>query len=159
MLPWWLSDRNVREYEKAVSRYYEILRQREEMQMTNNDHIERTKRMIEVMQAYVDGKKIEYLELGGTWKETTTPSWGALDYRIAKIPDTINWDHVAPEFKYMARNYIGNTALFVERPEISVVTDKAWTYHGNSVPAVAHASYRKGTCDWKESLVIRPGCE
>lgn len=128
--------------------------------MTKKEHIERTKRMIEVMQAYVDGEEIineqsQFVDREPIW------NWGFYTYthRRAKIPDTINWDHVAPEFKYMARNYIGNTALFVERPEISFVTDKAWTYRGNSVPAVGHASYRRGTVDWKESLVIRPGCE
>lgn len=155
MFPW-SSDRNVREYAKAASRYYEILRQREESQMTNNDHIERTKRMIEVMQAYVDGEKIEY-KLGNEWEVNERPvwNWPTVNYRIAKKPDTINWDHVAPEFKYMARDEDGDVFLFTEKPE------KLHNYwrNGYKIPVIAHSSYRKGTVDWKESLVIRPGCE
>jgi hypothetical protein len=52
-----------------------------------------TKQKIEVMQAYVDGKKIEYKERGTTFPYWTTfsfgePSWnwGRCEYRIKQEP-------------------------------------------------------------------------
>lgn len=45
--------------------------------------------MIEVLQAYKEGKKIEYsYEFGKTWRETDQPSWnfGTIEYRIAPEP-------------------------------------------------------------------------
>ena len=120
--------------------------------MTNKDHIERTKRMIEVMQAYVDGEAVEANEI-----TIDKPSWdwSYHPYRIAKTPDTINWSHVAPEFKYMARDLHGRALLYQSKPKIM---DTVWVGHPNTF-ADYFLSYRKGTVDWKDSLVIRPGCE
>lgn len=155
MFPWF-SDRHVREYAKAASRYYGILRQREELQMNNNEHIERTKRMIEVMQAYVDGEEIEYSN-GFDWSELKGTAWIHLwDYRIAKKPDTIDWSHVAPEFKWMVRDPDGEVYLYKKHPVLYL---DCWSSDSITSDAESHASYHRGTCDWKESLVIRPGCE
>lgn len=112
-------------------------------------HIERTKRMIEVMQAYVDGEKIETC-----YGIVDNPNWEwdyTEKYRIAKTQDTINWDHVSTEFKYMERRPTGEAYLYTGHPEKSNTL--------RSMPASIFSSYRKGTVDWKESLVIRPGCE
>src|SRR5690606_16554842 len=96
------------EYSKKTAEYIERLRSMEK----NKDHIERTKRMIEVMQAYVDWEVVEYSPNGYDWSELKGPAWTHLwDYRIAKTPDTINWDHVAPEFKYMARDSSGKVSF------------------------------------------------
>lgn len=45
-----------------------------------------TKEQIKVMQAYVDGKEIEFLDSGGKWCKTSNPAWDwcASDYRIVK---------------------------------------------------------------------------
>lgn len=125
------------------------------------DHIERTKRMIEVMQAYVDGEKIECRWRGDEeWVMPYDGSpkwiWESTEYRIAKTPDTINWDHVAPEFKYMVRDPDGEVYLYKNVP---VLNRDCWSSDCIASDAESHASYRKGTVDWKESLVIRPGCE
>lgn len=125
--------------------------------MANNDHIERTKRMIEVMQAYVDGEDIEFSYDEKSWQIVEEPSFSnTVYYRIAKTPDTINWDHVSPEFKYMARNSSGFCYLFTEKPKIG---ESAWDESDAEIYAEHFTSYRKGTVDWKESLVFRPGCE
>lgn len=127
--------------------------------MTNSDHIERTKRMIEVMQAYVDGEDIEYMSADGNWYlKPHRHVWSYdTEYRIAKTIDTINWDHVAPEFKYMAKDKGGFGYIYANRPSIK---DDVWAADGGKVTKPEnYASYRKGTVDWKESLVIRPGCE
>jgi len=46
---------------------------------------EETKEAIKVMQAYVDGEKVEYRSCGG-WMPASTPrwSWNEIDFRIAK---------------------------------------------------------------------------
>lgn len=125
-----------------------------EKQMTNNAHIERTKRMIEVMQAYVDGEEIETC-----YGVVDNPNWEwdyADKYRIAKTPDSIDWSHVAPEFKYMARDESEVPYVYGDKPYIS--TDNWMTR--SDVACVRHfSSYKRGTVDWKDSLVIRPGAE
>lgn len=128
----------------------------------DSSHIERTKRMIEVMQAYVDGKEIEYKPSSiGFWRITENPGWywDDWDYRIAetKTPDSINWDHVAPEFKYMARDAWGEVWLYKDKPEMH---NRIWYLDDTiMVEATSHVSCVRGTVDWKDSLVIRPGAE
>lgn len=114
----------------------------------NKEHIERTKRMIEVMQAYVDGEEI-HAEDG--YVPNPLWNWVRWDYRIAKTPDQINWDHVAPEFVAMERDSDGGTYLYTKNPKISSFYSR--------VSANGFSSYKRGTVDWKDSLVIRPGCE
>ena len=123
--------------------------------MTN--HIERTKRMIEVMQAYVDGEAVEVMVAAG-WKKVYNPQFDFYrEYRIAKTPDIINWGHVAPEFKYMARDQNGYSYLYNVKP---YTAGKTWCVEGCKLTKPENfSSYRKGTVEWKDSLVIRPGCE
>lgn len=125
-----------------------------------NDHIERTKRMIEVMQAYVDGEEIEVNRGDGFWLPYSGhfPFNSAHHYRIAKTPDSINWDHVAPEFKYMARDQDGYSYLYNGYPS---PTGGIWCTFECLRPlsTFAFSSYKRGTVDWKDSLVIRPGAE
>src|SRR5690606_17810206 len=107
-----------------------------------NDHIERTKRMIEVMQAYVDGYAIETC-----YGIVDNPSWewdSSYKYRIAKTPDTINWDHVAPEFKYMARDENGIPFLYRNRPSIKDL-DQWVDLDDICSNANSHKSYKRGT--------------
>lgn len=131
-----------------------------EEEKLSKDHIERTKRMIEVMQAYVDGERLEarLKRDPNIWVRAGSPVWNFEDhdYRVAKIPDTINWDHVAPEFKYMARDKSGFGYLHKDKPSIK---DIFWNSDSRIENTDQFSSYRKGTVDWKESLVIRPGCE
>jgi hypothetical protein len=50
--------------------------------------IEETKEAIRVMQAFVDGKKVEYQISDGTWLVGLTPSWNwpSTRYRIKHTP-------------------------------------------------------------------------
>ncbi len=55
-------------------------------------NIEETKKAIEVMQAYCEGKQIEYRFNGYLWKQSIVqPSWdwNSTDYRIAKQKKTV----------------------------------------------------------------------
>ena len=44
---------------------------------------EEAKELLPIIQAFAEGKTIEYRELGGEWKEARTPTWSSrLFYRI-----------------------------------------------------------------------------
>lgn len=82
---------------------------------------------------------------------------------MTATPDTIDWAHVAQQFKWMARDIKGDVAVFTAKPIIDDSWD-AWitepTDMGNygflmNIPDDC-PSYRRGTCDWRDSLVQRP---
>jgi hypothetical protein len=121
----------------------------------SEEHKAKTREMIAVMQAYVDGQEIELRRWGaGNWFSADIPMWnlGECDYRIAQTPDSIDWSHVAPEWKYMARDNIGRAYFFEVKP---VLRSSCWA-GDKYVTAEGHASYKRGTVDWKDSLVTRP---
>lgn len=48
---------------------------------------EEAKELLPIMQAYAEGKTIEYRESGGAWKVAHTPTWSrCLSYRIKPEP-------------------------------------------------------------------------
>lgn len=110
------------------------------------------------------GERIEAYGCGEWY--TARPAWGkSVPYRIApepKTPDTINWEHVAPEYNFMARDADGDVFAYRVAPEMC---GRQWKYGKNDRIGEARridtlfASYRRGTVDWKDSLVIRPGYE
>lgn len=74
---------------------------------------------------------------------------------MSETPDVINWDHVAPSFKYMARDESdGFVYVYTDKPE--VVDDFCWLGGGEYHICIHFSSYRKGTVDWRDSLVERP---
>jgi len=120
-----------------------------------------TEQMIEVMQAYVDGKPIEVTLPDGHWGEAESlPFWDWImrDYRIAPLTKpSINWDHVAPEYKWMATDKDGFTWLFSDCPYCGTV---CWNLKIDALSSTQHrvnsfSSFVPGTCDWKYSLVRR----
>ena len=69
---------------------------------------------------------------------------------------SIDWDHVAPKYKYLAEDSGGSAFLFEEKPFIASGAS-AWSVQSvEVVDAIGFASYTKGTCDWKDSLIKRP---
>lgn len=69
------------------------------------------------------------------------------------VPDSINWDHVAPEWKWMARDKTDEVWFFDEKPE----SDYAyWCAKDGMLVCAGFASYRRGTVAWQDSLVERP---
>jgi hypothetical protein len=123
-------------------------------------HKAKTLEMIAVMQAYVDGKPIE----AGTpacrpfaLQDKPLWDWRLDSYRIATTQDTINWDHVSPEWKYMARDENGTVKLFKTSPSIPYAARAWWCQAGEKFThANGFASYERGTVDWWGSLVTRP---
>jgi hypothetical protein len=118
---------------------------------------------IAVMQAALEGKEIELRSHRGikwiTYDSTVEPefNWHIVDYRIKEVPKTkpsINWDHVHPEFKWMATDEDGDTYLFSLEPSLR---DYTWMVMiGLCANATNWSSFVPGTCDWKDSLVKRP---
>lgn len=91
------------------------------------------------------------------WASASTCWDIGIIYRVAHEKDTISWDHVADEFICMARDANGICCLYTETPQMY---HNRWDveatrfFHANGI-----ASYKPGTCDWKDSLVFRPGHE
>ena len=99
---------------------------------------------------YADPRSLVFVDIG------SRPAWSPkLVYRIAPeplIPDSINWEHVAPEFKWMARDEDGRAYMFREEPRLE---RNEWVSSPAGSLAVSFASYRRGTVDWRDSLVRR----
>ena len=67
---------------------------------------------------------------------------------------SINWEHVDSKFKYLAEDPSGSAFLYEEKPFVALTS---WGIQsGEAVEAFMFASYVKGTCDWKDSLIKRP---
>lgn len=83
----------------------------------------------------------------------------------AKIPTavasgtkpSIDWDHVAEGLNWLVRDEDKEVYLFENRPD---QRSFGWCKAGSEEYCVAtdmFSSYTPGTCDWKDSLVMRPG--
>lgn len=120
--------------------------------------------MIEVMQAFSEGKKIEMGD-GSVdhWIPVEHPmwNWGSMDYRISSKQSTkpyINWEHVSDEYNWLARDLNGNAYLYSTKPQQR--HNKGWyPDDGYTANADFFSSYVAGDCDWKYSLVERPKSE
>src|SRR5690554_6622520 len=119
---------------------------------------EQTLKAIEVMQAFAEGKKIQYNN-GYGWVVVKNPSWDwlSIDYRVKPVSKpSINWDHVHPDYKYLLTDSDGSSYLVASKPTQSRtcwfidIEDDAY------VTPEIFASFVPGDCDWKESLVQRP---
>lgn len=128
-------------------------------------HQARTAEMIKAMQAYVGGAEIESrLKLCGYkgWSNISlfgepTWNWSASDYRIAPstTPDTLDWSHVAPEFKWMARDADDRAFVYENEPSPDSFRFTVNKGEFQQIDGLL-ASYKRGTCDWRDSLVKRP---
>lgn len=122
---------------------------------------------VEVMQAFIAGATVQYKE-NKPWEEhwqtfeqvtsNHQPIWDWLrmTYRIKPAePDSIEWSHVAPNFKFMAREADGKTFLYSERPHCE--NRLCWTVKdGHIAYAAPFVSYRDNGTPWRDSLVVRP---
>lgn len=102
-----------------------------------------------------DGKQ-EHYTLGGKYCSWALQVLFPYPVEIVKkvMKPSINWEHVAPEFNYLAEDSNGDAFLYEKEPFITMT---AFGSRGGEL-AEAHmfASYVKGTCDWKDSLIKRP---
>lgn len=120
-----------------------------------------TAEMIAVMQAFADGKPIEFRDVSlahARWMRINLPSWNwqHLDYRVAVTPMTIPWETLSRDVIGAARDSSGRIYAYKgEKPEIG---HSAWTvgwYLGHRVDNLIHG-IDPGTCDWKDSWIENP---
>ena len=129
---------------------------------------EETLSAIAVMQAFADGKRIEVrtprsrLEYERDWylvkpHETPNWDWDNSEYRIAVEKPSIDWSHVSSEYRYLAVDGDELALLYAVKPNRRA---HDWRDENNlnrhTPKASTFASYKRGTCHWKESLVERP---
>jgi hypothetical protein len=65
---------------------------------------------------------------------------------------SVNWDHIAEDWISMALDEGGSVWFYTTEPHISA---DSWV-GSNPVRMQALASLDAGTCDWQESVVMRP---
>lgn len=122
-----------------------------------------TAQKIAIMQAFIDGRRIEF---NGSWTSWVWKplipdvepvwNWEDIGYRIAPATKpSIDWVQVSPEWKWLAKDEKGIGYLFTSKP---YRTDAYWTLRDStaSAKATTFASFQRGDCDWRESLVERP---
>lgn len=73
-------------------------------------------------------------------------------YRIKHKPLSINWDHVHPDYNWMAKDKNGSYFLFENKPNLGEIewSGLGWT------SCHVFASFQDSDIDWKDSLVRRP---
>ena len=69
-----------------------------------------------------------------------------------KAKPSIDWSHVAPQFRYLARDNGGAVYVYVNRPEQKC---DYWAAQADMADAYGFASYQPGDCDWDDSLIDR----
>ena len=113
-----------------------------------------------IAHAWVDGAEIEWRNTalsGREWVVVRFPTWEAdWEYRIALAKPSINWEHVSPEYVALATDSDGNSFIYTRIPE---ATANTWTAACPCRSAEVFQSFVKGTCDWKDSLVLRPSAD
>jgi len=115
-------------------------------------------RKISVMQAYLDGAEVEIslLRAPEFWE---TPSsfkwdWRKFNYRVKQTKPSINWDHLRDDVVAIAVDISGHGVCFTNMPNAD---GSRWINTGFYGYIDNFASFKPGTCYWKDSLVKRPG--
>lgn len=99
-----------------------------------------------------------YYNLDGKFQTNATQTLFPYPVEITKkvVKPSINWDHVAPKYKYFSEDSEGNAFLYGEEPYVATDASAWYAQSDEVVEALGFASYTKGTCHWKDSLVKRP---
>lgn len=109
-----------------------------------------------------EGEEIEYSGDGDgdSWTTVNRPGWRSkIIYRVKPAPltkDTVDWSQVAEGWDWMARDENGRAYFFRGKPTRD---GPIWVDSGHGAASVIVSSYVRGTCDWKDSLLTRPGKE
>jgi len=110
---------------------------------------------LDIVTYWLDTGRIEVLDTySNRWYTITMPAWQHKGYfRKPLTKPSVNWDHVAKEYNYMATDKSGATYLYKLKPHKSSSFFNSESYRPR---ADTFASFVKGTCDWENSLVKRP---
>lgn len=74
--------------------------------------------------------------------------------RAQHTKPSIDWNAVAPEWKWLATDQNGRSYLYINKPNL--FTPMGWWTSDQQVEASAFSSFVAGDCEWTESLVERP---
>ena len=127
--------------------------------MVSDADKKRTEQQIDVMLAYINGKRIEcrIANPPGKWHFVDHPMWAwqMCEYReYVGRPDSIDWSAVGKEYNWLARDSDGRAYLFSSTPAKDCTMWRSTG--GNFIKASAFSSYVRGNTAWDASLVIRP---
>lgn len=118
---------------------------------------EEAKELLPIIQAFADGKRVEKFDpFIQQWIEISDPVFiGDQLYRIAAPKPSIDWSHVAPEYRWLAVDEDGVPFLYQRKPYKGA---KSWMIiSGKLINALCFTSYHcPPDVDWRESLVKRP---
>ena len=109
--------------------------------------------------AWLDGATIESHSSIG-WRDSSLPKWGKNSVYRVREPSkpSANWDHVNPDYDYLAEDSDGRGFFYNSHPRLN--PNGGWyspTIQYEVIFAKGFASYVPGECNWKDSLVMRPG--
>jgi hypothetical protein len=108
-----------------------------------------------------NGGPIEKFKIGvGFTRKTGTLYFfnPTVTYRLAPQPvtyDSTDWAHVADGWNFCARDKNGEHWFYENEP---VQEGVRWVSSGGDAARATHKVTR-GTCDWTDSLMVRPGHE
>ena len=112
----------------------------------------------EIARAWVDGAEIEYFsQFEECWEPKKHGYWDEYtQYRVKPAtPHSIDWSHVAKHINAMVGCPSGQVILVPKEP---IKIAKGWIVddYAETANAEDFASFKRGTIDWKDSLVLRP---
>ena len=99
------------------------------------------------------GQMIEFFDATGEWWLTPDAAFNDMSaYRIAPTPDTIDWSHVAPEWRFAKRSASDTPFMFREDPR----ANKPVYFADGDIARVTTPSFRNNGMPWDQSLIERP---
>lgn len=119
---------------------------------------EETAVAIEIMQHFVDGGEVEEDLITDVFTISEDPMWDweNCTYRKKLTKDKFtNWEILPPEYKWIARDGNGYVYAGTYPPEIEAC-DWRWVHTKHLIRVDMLTCFKRGTCDWKDSLIVRP---
>lgn len=125
------------------------------------------KQQNKLFQAWLSGKEIQSrFDVKKSWVIPPVPGWAEKRYYRIKpeetpelIPDSIEWSHIDDRFKFIFRDEGTNPAVYASTKRPNPINNMGlWLPSlGTEFVRIDNflTSYKRGTVDWKDSLVER----
>lgn len=76
---------------------------------------------------------------------------------MTRTKPSINWEHVSPQYGWMAKDQNDDVYLYRDKPER--IHNRFFNSEPSYCLAKCFASHMPGTCNWRDSLTCRPGAD